>query len=86
MINLYEDIKSNERYNKFEIGGLLFVEYKCPLEEKFVGIWTHTDYIVHVVTGKKTLHTTDGSFLAKAGQLLYFKKGVAIVEQFSVCN
>jgi len=82
MINLYEDIKSKEHYNKFEIGGLLFAEYKCPLEEKFVGIWTHTDYLVHVVTGKKTWHTTDGSFTAEAGQSLYFKKGAAIVEQF----
>jgi AraC-like DNA-binding protein len=82
MINLYEDIKSRNHYNKFEIGGLLFAEYKCPLEEKFVGIWTHTDYLVHVVTGKKTWHTTDGSFPAEAGQSLYFKKGAAIVEQF----
>jgi len=82
MINLYEDIKSKNHYNKFEIGGLLFAEYKCPLEEKFVGIWTHTDYLVHVVSGKKTWHTTDGSFTAEPGQSLYFKKGAAIVEQF----
>ncbi|MBK9099050.1 MAG: helix-turn-helix transcriptional regulator [bacterium] len=82
MINLYEDIKSKDHYNKFEIGGLLFAEYKCPLEEKFVGIWTHTDYLVHVVSGKKTWHTTEGSFTAEAGQSLYFKKGAAIVEQF----
>lgn len=82
MINLYEDIRSKKHYNKFEIGGLLFAEYKCPLEEKFVDIWTHTDYLVHVVTGKKTWHTTDGSFPAEAGQTLYFKKGAAIVEQF----
>jgi AraC-like DNA-binding protein len=82
MINLYEDIKSKKHYNKFEIGGLLFAEYKCPLEEKFVGIWTHTDYLVHVVSGKKTWHTTEGSFTAEAGQSLYFKKGAAIVEQF----
>ncbi len=81
MINLYEDIKS-KNYNKFKIGGLLFAEYKCPLEEKFVGIWTHTDYLVHVVSGKKTWHTTDGSFPAEAGQSLYFKKGAVIVEQF----
>jgi AraC-like DNA-binding protein len=82
MINLYEDIRTKKHYNKFEIGGLLFAEYKCPLEEKFVDIWTHTDYLVHVVTGKKTWHTTDGSFPAEAGQSLYFKKGAAIVEQF----
>ena len=82
MINLYEDIKSKKHYNKFEIGELLFAEYKCPLDEKFVGIWTHTDYLVHVVSGKKTWHTTTGSYTAETGQSLYFKKGAAIVEQF----
>lgn len=81
MINLYEDIKTEKHYNKFEIGELLFAEYKCPLEEKFVGIWTKTDYLVHVVSGKKTWHTTNGSWTAEAGQTLYFKKGAAIVEQ-----
>ncbi len=81
MISLYRHIKSNN-YNKFEIDGLLFAEYKCPLEEKFVDVWSHIDYLVHVVTGKKTWHTTQGSFLAEAGQSIYFKKGAAIVEQF----
>ena len=81
MISLYRHIKSNN-YNKFEIGGLLFAEYKCPLEERFVDVWSHTDYLVHVVTGKKTWHTTQGSFAAEAGQSIYFKKGAAIVEQF----
>jgi AraC-like DNA-binding protein len=81
MISLYRHIKSNN-YNKFEIEGLLFAEYKCPLEEKFVDVWSHIDYLVYVVTGKKTWHTTQGSFLAEAGQSIYFKKGAAIVEQF----
>lgn len=81
MLNIYEDIKNSTNYNKFEIGEILFAEYKCPLEEKHVGIWTKTDYLVHVVSGKKTWHTTNGSWSAETGQTLYFKKGAAIVEQ-----
>lgn len=81
MLNLYEDIKSGKHYNKFEIGELLFAEYKCPLDEKFVGVWTKSDYLVHVISGKKTWHTTNGSWTAESGQTLYFKKGAAVVEQ-----
>lgn len=82
MLNLYEDIRSKQHYNKFEIGGLLFAEYTCPIETKSLGIWTHTDYLVHVVSGKKTWHTANGSWSAETGQTLFFKKGAAIIEQF----
>lgn len=82
MLNLYEETRSDPRYNRLEIGDLLFVEYTCPIEEKSVGIWAHTDYLVHVVSGKKTWHTTGRQWVAEEGQTLFFKKGAAIVEQY----
>ncbi len=82
MLNLYEDTRTNPRYNRFEIGDLLFAEYTCPIEQKSIAIWTHTDYLVHVISGRKSWHTTNGSWTAEAGQTLFFKKGAAIVEQF----
>lgn len=81
MLNLYQNIRTNPHFNKFEIGNLLFVEYTCPLEEKFVGIWAHTDYLVHVVSGKKIWRTSGGNYAAEAGQTIFFKKGAAVVEQ-----
>jgi AraC-like DNA-binding protein len=65
-----------------DLGDLLFAEYTCPLEDKRFGLWTQTDFLVHVVSGKKIWHTTNGSYSAESGQTLYFKKGAAIVEQF----
>lgn len=82
MLNLYQDVRSNPHFNKLEIGDLLFVEYTCPIEEPRVGIWTHTDYLVHVVSGKKTWRTPGGTWTAEQGQTLFFKKGAAIVEQY----
>jgi AraC family transcriptional regulator, exoenzyme S synthesis regulatory protein ExsA len=82
MLNLYQDIRKNPHFNKFQIGDLLFVEYTCPIAEERVSIWTHTDYLVHVVSGKKTWHTANGSWTAEAGQTLFFRKGAAIVDQF----
>jgi AraC-like DNA-binding protein len=39
------------------------------------------DYFVHVLSGRKTWRTTDGTWIAEKGQTLFFKKGAAIVYQ-----
>ncbi len=38
--------------------------------------------MVHVLSGKKTWHTTGGTWSAEAGQTLFIKKGATFVEQF----
>ena len=81
MMNMYETIRENLHFNKFSVGELLFVEYKCPIEQDVAGVWTPMDYFVHVVSGKKTWRTTAGSWTLEKGQTLFFKKGVAIVHQ-----
>ena len=81
MLNLFEAIRANPSYNKLEIGDFLFAEYTCGATTKKLAKWTATDYLVHVVTGKKTWHTPDGTWEAKPGQTLFFKKGAAIIEQ-----
>jgi len=81
MLNLYEAVRTNPIYNKLEIGSFLFAEYTCGVTAKKLPNWTETDYLVHVVTGKKTWHTSDGVWLARPGDTLFFKKGATIVEQ-----
>jgi AraC family transcriptional regulator, exoenzyme S synthesis regulatory protein ExsA len=81
MLNTYDTIRANLHFNKFEVGELLFVEYKCPIEQEAAGVWTPMDYFVHVLSGKKTWRTTDGTWVAEQGQTLFFKKGAAIVYQ-----
>jgi AraC-like DNA-binding protein len=82
MLNLVEEIRTSNRYNKLAIGEILFAEYTCPLEEPSVAVWAETDYLVHVVQGKKVWHTTDGRWSAEEGQTIFFKKGAAIVDQY----
>ena len=75
MINTYDTIRENLHFNKFTVGELLFVEYKCPIEEEAAGVWTPMDYFIHVLSGKKTWRTTDGTWIAEKDQTLFFKKG-----------
>ncbi len=82
MQNIHETIRSSLYFNKFEVGKLLFVEYSCPIEDESSGIWSQSDYLVHVLSGKKTWRTTQGRWTVYGGQTLYIKKGATIINQF----
>ena len=81
LMNMYDAIRANLHFNKFTVGELLFVEYKCPIEQEADGVWTPMDYFVHVLSGRKTWRTTDGTWTAEKGQTLFFKKGAAVLYQ-----
>jgi len=81
MVDLYEAVRVNPDNNKFEIGDFLFAEYTCGIGDEKLGIWAHTDYLVNVVTGKKTWYLSDGKWTANPGETLFFKKGAAIINQ-----
>jgi hypothetical protein len=81
MMNMYAEIRANLHFNKFVVGELLFVEYKCPIEQEAAGVWTPMDYFVHVLSGRKTWRTTDGTWTLEKGQTLFFKKGAAVLHQ-----
>lgn len=81
MLNLIEAFRTNPSYNRLEIGDFLFVEYTCGTSEEKVPLWAETDYLMHVVTGKKTWHTVEGVCKASPGETLFVKKGATIWEQ-----
>lgn len=81
MLNLYEAVRSDPGIKKLEIGDFLFAEYTCGIGVEKLGNWTDTDYLVHVISGRKTWHTADGAWLARPGDTLFFKKGATVVEQ-----
>jgi AraC-like DNA-binding protein len=86
MLNLYESLRTNPRFNTLAIGDLLFAEYSCPIAEEQLGVFAETDYLVHVISGRKVWQTMDGDWTAEAGETLFFKKGAAIVRQFFEVN
>lgn len=81
MLNIYEAIRTNPKYNKLEIGDFLFAEYTCGVTAEKLDVWSEADYLLHVVTGAKTWHMPDGIFKANPGETLFIKKGANIVEQ-----
>ncbi|HVV70687.1 MAG TPA: AraC family transcriptional regulator [Verrucomicrobiae bacterium] len=81
MLNLYEAVRTNPSYSKLELGEFLFAEYTCGVAAKKLPAWTPTDYLVHVVTGRKTWHMPEGTWRANPGDTLFFRKGATVVEQ-----
>jgi len=81
VLNLYEAVRANPGINKLEIGDFLFAEYTCGVGDERIGIWAPTDYLVNVITGKKTWYTSDGVWAANRGETLFFKKGAATINQ-----
>ena len=82
MNNFYEIIKQGLQYNKFDLNGTICVEYSCPLPDEEISIWLRPDYIVHVLSGKKSWRTLKGTINVTAGQTVYVKKGAHFIRQF----
>jgi AraC-like DNA-binding protein len=82
MLNLHESLRTHAGFNRLEIGELLFAEYTCPVDVARLSQWSASDYLVHVLSGRKTWHTCEGAWPAREGDTLYFRKGAATIEQF----
>ena len=82
MLNFYKIVKENLSFNRFEYKETVCLEYTCPLDAEQIGIFSRNDYLVHVLSGKKTYKTINGSWTLEPGQTLYLKKGAEIIHQY----
>jgi AraC-like DNA-binding protein len=82
MINFYKIVKESLHFNRFEFDNTVCLEYSCPIEAEQVGIFSQSDYIVHVLSGKKTYNTINGQWTLTSGQTLFMKKGATIIQQY----
>jgi len=82
MLNFYKIVKENLSFNRFQYGETVCLEYTCPIDAENIGIFSQNDYLVHVLSGKKTYKTINGEWTLTPGQTLYFKKGAEIIHQY----
>jgi AraC-like DNA-binding protein len=83
LYNLYTHIANNPaRCERLTCGDTLFTSYNCGLRNKFEDLWSHHNYIVYVVEGRKIWHTGHGSYDLREGSCVFVRKGATIVEQF----
>ena len=82
MLDFYRIVKENLSFNRFQFKETVCLEYTCPIDAETVGIFSRNDYVVHVLSGKKTYKTINGEWTLVPGQTLYLKKGAEIINQF----
>ncbi len=80
--NYPEIVRTHPRFNRLEIGELLFARYTCPVSERFFPCWSETDAVIHTISGRKVWHTPNGAVTIEGGQALLQKKGSSLTEQF----
>jgi AraC-like DNA-binding protein len=83
MFNIYDlKVQNPQNYRLFKSGESLIALYNCPLKSKFQDVWSHHNYIVYVVEGRKVWHTAHGSYELTPGSCVFVRKGASIIEQF----
>src|SRR6188768_4108881 len=83
LFNIYDKIKNNpDYYRQLRCGETLITLFNCPLKNKYEDAWSHFNYFIYVVDGRKIWHTAHGSFDLRKGRCVFVRKGGCIVEQF----
>ncbi len=83
MFNFYEaKLQELKSFRLLKCDDSLITLYNCPLEDKFVDLWSQHNYIVYVIEGRKIWHTAYGSYDLRKGACVFVRKGASIVEQF----
>ncbi|HEX7902448.1 MAG TPA: AraC family transcriptional regulator [Chitinophagaceae bacterium] len=83
MFNFYGQISGNPNsFRQFSCRDSLITLYNCPLENKYEDVWSHHNYIIYVMEGRKIWHTAHGSYDLRKGSCMFVRKGACIVEQF----
>jgi len=82
MLDFYKIVKENLNFNRFEFKETVCLEYTCPIDAEQIGIFSRSDYLVYVLSGKKTYKTLNGEWTLVPGQTLYLKKGAEVIHQY----
>lgn len=82
MDSFFDFIKENPSVKRLQINDMLLAEYQCPLSETRYDIWSHHNYFIYVLSGKKKWFTIDQEALVKKGNCLFVRKGAHSIYQY----
>lgn len=82
MVSLLDFVYNNCLFRQFKVNDLLFVEYKCVVDELKLKVWSEHNYFIYVLSGKKVWQTLQSKYEVFSGQAIFIKKGANIVHQF----
>lgn len=82
MNNFIDIIKKNASFcRQIPFGENVFLEYNCPITDKFISLWSTHNCLMYITSGKKTVYSTDREWEQKQGDCFFMKKGAYLLEQ-----
>jgi len=81
IVDLFQYFKGHPKYNKVIGKDYLIVEYKCPLQVEEFQLWTDSNMITYVLSGRKDWIAPDQTYEIKGGDALFIRKGVYSTKQ-----
>lgn len=83
VFNIYDKIKNHpEYYRQLQCGNSLMTLFNCPIKNKYEDAWSHYNYFIYVLEGRKIWHTAHASYDLQKGRCVFVRKGACVVEQF----
>ena len=82
MLNIQNYITDSRLFKTLKVDDLLFVEFKCIIDETKTGFWTHNNYFVYVLGGKKKFVTTQNEYMVEGGESLFIKRGAYVSHKY----
>jgi len=76
IVDLFKYFKGHPKYNKVVGDDFLIVEYKCPINSEEFQLWTESNMITYVISGKKDWIAPDKTYEITGGDALFVRKGV----------
>ena len=81
LVDIFQYFKGHPRYNKIVGDDFLIVEYKCPLNAEEFQLWTESNLITYVISGRKDWISPEKTFEIQGGDALFIRKGVYSTRQ-----
>lgn len=83
MYNILEQVKGDPvTFRQLALGPELLTEFNCPLENALQDLWSHENYFVHMLEGRKGWYAPDGELLLNAGETAFARKGATLIRQY----
>jgi AraC family transcriptional regulator, exoenzyme S synthesis regulatory protein ExsA len=82
IIDLYNTVLQHpEHFRQLRCGELLFTQYDCPQQSIMQDLFSETNYIAYVISGKRIFHLPGEEYNMTEGKCVFAKKGGWIAEK-----
>jgi AraC family transcriptional regulator, exoenzyme S synthesis regulatory protein ExsA len=79
VLNGPDSIRADPRARCFEIGEMLFAQFTCPPQAESLGLWSQTDYFLHVLSAHASWKLATETWVVDAGETVFFRKGAVVL-------